>query len=82
MSDFYCLLRPANLLVTCVSVRIAFDMAERAGQGEEKSNWKSRLFRVGIVSSIVAVVTSSALFLGIGVSAFGGSWLLGRKEKK
>lgn len=57
-------------------------MSERVSKGQEKSEWKPRLLKIGIVSTIVGVIASSALFLGIGVSAWEGSALLGRKDKK
>ncbi len=55
---------------------------ERLGQSKEKSDWKSTLLKTGAVSTAIGVVLNSALFLGIGLGALGGSWYLNRQEKK
>jgi hypothetical protein len=57
-------------------------MGERIRQSQEKSDWKPRLLKVGVASTFVGAVVGSTLFLGIGLSALGGSWYLGKKEKK
>ena len=57
-------------------------MAERYYPKEEdKSLWKSRLFKGGVVAAIAGAVLSSAALMAVGAIAMGGAWALMKGRK-
>lgn len=47
---------------------------ERLAQEEDKSLWKSRLFKMGVVFVAVGLLLGSPAVLAMGSIAMGGAW--------
>lgn len=49
---------------------------ERLTKEEDKSFWKSRLFRIGLIFAAVGLIFSSQAALAVGSIAMGGAWAM------